>query len=116
MSFREAQDYESPIPFVYVSVSGRSVTAFPVALSIDDRNRPYADPGRGRFRTGCGEVEEAEGSMETEHRTTAEPNFRDRNWRHCDFLDVWWPADSGRIVSWGTKVENSEIIICLPTG
>jgi len=27
---------------------------FPVALMYDDRNRACADPGCGRFRTGCG--------------------------------------------------------------
>jgi hypothetical protein len=36
----------------------------------------------GRFRTCCGQVEEVEWIIETEIRTSAEPNFRIGNlWR-----------------------------------
>ena len=45
--------------------------------------------------------------METEHRTSSEPNFR-----RCDVLDVWRSADSGHFVSWGAEFKNSEITIC----
>ena len=48
------RDSESPDLFVYGSRSLRIPNAFPVALHIGDRNRPYAEPGRGPFRTGLG--------------------------------------------------------------
>jgi hypothetical protein len=52
--------------------------------------------------------------LETEHQTSAEPNFRNRNFLPRDVLDVWWPTDAEHFVSWVTKFENSEIIICSP--
>ena len=52
--------------------------------------------------------------METERRITADPNYQIRNFRRCDVLDVWWPADFGRFVPRCAKLRNSEIVICSP--
>ena len=46
------RDYESPILFVYGAASGRTVTDFPVALPIGDRNRAYPEPGCGSIPNG----------------------------------------------------------------
>jgi hypothetical protein len=37
-----------------------------------------------------------------------------RNSLPCDVLDVWWPTDSGRFVSWVRKLKKPKIIICSP--
>ena len=99
-------DYESPDLFVYAPQRLRIPNTFPVALSAVCLDRPYAEPGGEQFRTGCGYVEEVGGVMETEHRTTAEPNSRSRNWW---YFGVRGGVCGGAVLagSWGLAVPGT---------